>query len=471
MSATRLQRVLHRILKTPFTTGLGVVSAIVRPGEIRLSGLEARVLVAGSSVPQVGEQIAYVVCPSRGVKVASHNLPQVPHFIPSSPAKQYEQVLVGSGEYLLAPDFAHVDPTGRFWLMANGFYFSQEPDAFAETPWTFRGRGGGMNPRFSCLSGQEAVLEYSTIDAKARLVHINTETGELSFDSLVQPFFHDSGDLVSDWRGLGREPGGHFVLGGAGGPFEGGPPGCWGELYAFSDKVDSPDSWTWEVVEWHPTQPVLYPLFLSVGNSLVVFRYRWRSVDGVITAALKYRVYSGGSWGPLQETGFTLGQYTESISVVASGENEVHLIFPDGSNNPDGEDAPLMYVKGELSGNSISFGIPVKLFDHSYGASAMQRNYLDGAASVALWAQVRSHTAQYEPSFQRWGAPPNEEPEETIDCLEDQSFWSGLRGGSGIDGERPQDGFVAFNSRRSVLDPVRGYVTTYDLYAGRIVEG
>jgi len=73
---TRLGATIRHILAPDPTMGHARVATIEGPGEITLAGRDERVLVAGSSMPQVGERIPWVLV-EPGLLVATHNLPQM----------------------------------------------------------------------------------------------------------------------------------------------------------------------------------------------------------------------------------------------------------------------------------------------------------------------------------------------------------------------------------------------------------
>ncbi len=89
----RLYSIMRKILEGPHRSGTGVVSAVVRPGEVRLAGRTERVLVAGNTVPRVGQSLPWLSA-GNGLLVASWNLRRPAAMIPGGGGLRWEEVLV-----------------------------------------------------------------------------------------------------------------------------------------------------------------------------------------------------------------------------------------------------------------------------------------------------------------------------------------------------------------------------------------
>lgn len=343
MSAPRLQRVLHRILQTPATTGEGVVSSIVRPGEIRLSGLDARVLVAGSSVPQVGERIAYVDCPSRGVKIASHNLPQAPGYLPRGPLYQWEFALACETMYSLRRFMAVTrDHVGRYWVSyLLSVYYAAEKDDF--TTWTLR--SPVQQPAWMSIAGWHgydsayyggAFHEVTWFGAAVymRRIAIQEDGSLVSDDGAQLPwpwqFFLEHLDHMS----MCQDASGQWHV-----------YGCWvvGNWDSYDPVMVHPVHW----YEWAWVGD--YPSFSSAGlfedhdDCESYARDYWRPRlfpcgTGVIALSTKvaeegnrvrYRLYQGGSWGSAQESPFpgtflnAAGNFEKALVIYETPEGRV----------------------------------------------------------------------------------------------------------------------------------------------------
>ena len=158
---SRLGTIVRRMLAADRTMGSGLVSQIVRSGEVRLEGRQERVLVAGCSMPQVGEWIPWITVES-GLLVATHNLPQ------PMPAP------VIAGEPQFAGRWAHVvgqllDPLW-YWQQRPGVGEDSQGNAWVnlvsideemETERLHFYRGDGANLGDPAAWAEKAHLDFS----------------------------------------------------------------------------------------------------------------------------------------------------------------------------------------------------------------------------------------------------------------------------------------------------------------------
>ncbi len=247
MSA-RLARVIRRILRGSDKAGLARVSAITRSGEVELGGRSERVLVAGNSMPAVGELAPWVRVDDSTLVTCKSVRSLFPALFMPAVGKQWEQVLVKPGFYAWDGELVHRDSSGRYWVKSHSFYFSQEKDKFTESPWTPRGQGFQTAASFaaSCSAGQDAVLEFARqgIGISARFVHIDPVSGALTFDPPTNAYLHgsDKEGVPLDTRMVQDRAGYLHLATWTPSPYIG---GGWSEDYLISDSPNSCGSWTW----------------------------------------------------------------------------------------------------------------------------------------------------------------------------------------------------------------------------------
>jgi len=145
---SRLGSMVSRILEAEETAGVGIVSQVIPPGEVRLSGRLEGVLIAGNVLPRIGERIPWLRVDKQTL-VASHNIAlRRPMILPAAAGREWEEVLIkdysGSGYSLENPCHIWEDSWGNWWAAAlkyitsTGYHVDFFRGDFATSPWALK---------------------------------------------------------------------------------------------------------------------------------------------------------------------------------------------------------------------------------------------------------------------------------------------------------------------------------------------
>jgi len=455
MSA-RLARVIRRILRNGDKAGLARVSAITRPGEVQLDGRHERVLVAGNRLPAVGELAPWVRVDDGTLVTCKNVRSLLPTLFAPAARKQWEQVLVVADAPNPTMWSAHRDSSGRYWVKVASRYYSQESDAFATGPWTFRGTGFEFSAQFaSCLANGDGFIETARepLFLASRRVAIDPDTGELTLGPIEGHFPCGFMGQPLDAAICQDGEGYYHVASWSGYPYITDPP-RWQEHMWRSSAPNSIEAWEETFYALHPNPPENWrrPWLCVVNGTPVLFRMSSLQVDDEMYDDVIYRVWGGGAWGSAADPGF--GAYGFQFGCMGMPDGRLHVAYQDQARG-------LIWKQGRLNGSAITWEAESVLLDYWYGAEvAFQRNFEDDSAPEVGWATSRYPDMSAGRLF-RYGLPPGNEDED-VECPTDPILpiadtTHGIVAAAGMQTPTPRDGFCAFGQGD-------------DIYAARIVE-
>jgi len=449
---SRLGTIVAKILAARRTMGSGLVSQIVRPGEVRLEGRQERVLVAGNVSPSVGERVAWLRLDRETLVTAKNLRSRMPVVLRADVAgKVWQQVLVNTNSANLGVMLAHRDSSGRHWVKVRRFtpaYYSQETDEFLTPDWTYRGTGWGTSSeaadRSSVMGDGDSFVEVGQsgfISLAVRRLTIAPDTGALSYGTATSlPDRPEGTPLRSS---ICKDAAGYYHIAVWWSyPYQTDPP-KWREVAWVSASPNSITAWTQNLNVLHDAPPDNWriPLVLLVDDAVVKLGAQKLVVDDVVYDAIRYRICSGGAWSGEYDPGF------RGWELDGCGGEDLHITY----SSPNGG---VEWRRAALSGGVLVWDSPAELLSsNSLAVGAVHQNFEEGSAPVAAWV------SNWDREFMRYGLPPGDEEEdlEPLDPLQYSISNGALQAGGGMSTPGTRDGFAAFLQYRTV-------------YAARVVE-
>jgi hypothetical protein len=338
----------------------------------------------------------------------------------------------------------------------GSWYYSQEPDQFATTPWAYRGQGLVANVQCGAtLADGDSFIELGreALGIWSRRVTIDPESGELTFGNLDAHLPCSFEGQPLDAAICQDGDGYYHVASWSSYPYVTDPP-RWQEHMWRSTAPRSIASWEETFYALHPNPPENWrrPWLCVVNGAPVLFRMSSLQVDEEMYAGVIYRVWDGGTWGLAADPRF--GAYGLQFGCVGLPDGRLHVAYQDQARG-------LVWKQGRLSGSAITWAAESVLLDFWYGAEvAFQCNFEDDSAPEVAWATGRYPDMSAGRLF-RYGLPPGNEDED-MECPADPVLpiadaSHGIVAGGGMQTPTPRDGFCAFCQGD-------------DIYAARIVE-